>query len=76
MRKPSRARRRAATEQERAQVGELATEVQAITSGTVELAYVRLVRDFELLPTTVAGLHFLAFACLMLTRTIKLFLSP
>lgn len=27
----------------------------------------RLVRDYERLPETVAGLHFLAFACLMLT---------
>ncbi len=116
-----------ANEQERTQVGALASEVQALTSGTVELAYVdqaytgeapaeaaaeqgitlevvqlpeakkgfvllprrwvversfawktrfrRLVRDFERLPATVAGLHFLAFACLMLARTIKLFLS-
>lgn len=36
----------------------------------------RLVRDFERLPETVAGLHFLAFACLMLSKTIKLFISP
>ena len=28
----------------------------------------RLVRDYERLPETVAGLHFVAFACLMLTR--------
>lgn len=35
----------------------------------------RLARDFERLPETVAGLHFLAFACLMLTRAIKLFAS-
>lgn len=28
----------------------------------------RLARDFERLPTTLAGLHFLAFACLMLKR--------
>ena len=28
----------------------------------------RLVRDDERLPETVKGLHFLAFACLMLTR--------
>jgi hypothetical protein len=33
----------------------------------------RLARDFERLPETVAGLHFLAFACLMLSRAIKLF---
>jgi transposase len=116
-----------ANEQERAQVADLTTDVQAITSGTVELAFVdqgytgedaalaaaeqgivlevvklpeakkgfvllprrwvversfawktrfrRLARDFERLPETVAGLHFLAFACLMLAKTIKLFLS-
>ena len=28
----------------------------------------RLVRDYERLPETVAGLHFLAFACLMISR--------
>jgi transposase len=28
----------------------------------------RLVRDYERLPETVAGLHFVVFACLMLTR--------
>jgi transposase len=28
----------------------------------------RLARDYERLPTTVAGLHFIAFACLMLHR--------
>ena len=28
----------------------------------------RLARDYERLPTTLAGLHFIAFACLMLTR--------
>ena len=32
----------------------------------------RLVRDYERLPTTLAGLHFLAFAILMLTRFITL----
>ena len=35
-------------------------------------------RGFVLLPRrceTVAGLHFLAFACLLLTRTIKLFVE-
>lgn len=114
-----------ANEQERAQVGALALEVQAITSGSVELAFVdqgytgadpamaaaeqgvvlevvqfpaarrgfvllprrwviersfawktrfrRLVRDYERLPETVAGLHFLTFACIMLSRVIKLF---
>lgn len=110
--------------QERAPVAELAMEVQALTSGAVELAYVdqgykgverataaeqgitlevvqlpaaergfvllarrwvverrfawstrfrRLARDFERSPATVTGFHFLAFACLMLTRAIKLF---
>ena len=28
----------------------------------------RLARDYERLPTTLAGIHFLAFACLMLAR--------
>ncbi len=28
----------------------------------------RLARDYERLPETVAGLHFIAFACLMLHR--------
>jgi transposase len=28
----------------------------------------RLARDYERLPTTLAGLHFIAFVCLMLTR--------
>ncbi len=28
----------------------------------------RLVRDYERLPETVAGLHFIVFACIMLTR--------
>jgi transposase len=110
----------AASEPDRAQVGTLAAEVQALTGGTIELAWVdqgytgaepaavaadhgvtlevvarpegqrgfvllprrwviersfawktrfrRLVRDFERLPQTVAGLHFLAFACLMLAQ--------
>ena len=33
----------------------------------------RLVKDYERLPETVAGLHFLAFACLMLARVAKFF---
>lgn len=33
----------------------------------------RLARDYERLPTTLAGLHFVAFANLMLTKTIPLF---
>ena len=32
----------------------------------------RLARDYERLPPTVAGLHFLAFACLPLHRLVKL----
>src|SRR5215218_653370 len=117
----------AGREQERAQVEALAVEVQAVTGGEVELAYVdqgytgeapataaaeqgivlevvrlpeakrgfvllprrwvversfawltrfrRLARDFERLPETLAGLHFLASATLMLSRAIKLFAS-
>ncbi len=33
----------------------------------------RLAKDYERLPQTVAGLHFLAFACLMLRNVAKLF---
>jgi transposase len=114
----------AANEQERAQVGVLAQQVQAVTGEHVELAFVdqgytgdapaqaaaehglrlevvklpeakrgfvllprrwvversfgwttrfrRLVRDYERLPETLAGLHFLAFAILMLSRFIHL----
>jgi transposase len=32
----------------------------------------RLARDYERLPATVAGLHFLAFACLMLRHVLTL----
>ncbi len=35
----------------------------------------RLVRDYERLPQTVKGLHFVAFACLMLTKAITAMLS-
>ena len=35
----------------------------------------RLVKDYERLPETVRGLHFLAFACLMLSKLVKLLLS-
>jgi transposase len=110
---------------ERAEVAALAQEVQAVTGGTVELAYVdqgytgeaaatgaaaagialevvrlpeakhgfvllprrwvversiswmrrfrRLARDYARLPETLAGLHFLAFACVLLARAVKLF---
>ncbi|MBV9126628.1 MAG: IS5 family transposase [Verrucomicrobia bacterium] len=112
-----------ASEQERAQVGELAAQVQAATGQSVELAYVdqgytgsqaveaaaahgiklevvklssvkrgfvllprrwaiersfawlarfrRLARDYERLSTTLAGLHWLAFACLLLSNLIR-----
>jgi transposase len=111
-----------ANEQERAQVAELAEQVQEVTGETVEVAFVdqgytgdqpaedaeahgirleviklptakrgfvllprrwvversfgwmarfrRLARDYERLPETLAGLHFLAFAMLMLKRFI------
>ncbi len=111
-----------ATEQDRAQVDELARSVQEATGESVELAYVdrgytgeaasaeaeahgirlevvkhpgakkgfvllprrwvversfawaarfrRLAKDYERLPETVAGLHFVAFACLMLNRAV------
>jgi transposase len=36
----------------------------------------RLARDYERLAATLAGLHFLAFACLMLHRFTHLMLSP
>lgn len=112
-----------ANEQERAQVAELAEQVQQATGDTVEIAFVdqgytgeqaaldaqdhgiqlevvklptvkkgfvllprrwvversfgwmarfrRLARDYERLPQTLAGLHFLAFAMLMLKRFIS-----
>ncbi len=111
-----------ATDQDRAQVAQLAAAVQAVTGETVTLAYVdqgytgeapareaaahgmqlevvkhpearrgvvllprrwvversvawtarfrRLARDYERLPETVAGLHFVAFACLMLHQVL------
>jgi transposase len=110
---------------ERVEVAALAADVQAVTGGSVELAYVdqgytgadvaadakaegitlevvklpeakrgfvllprrwvversiawmrrfrRLAKDYERLPETVAGLHFLAFAWLLLSRAVKLF---
>lgn len=113
-----------ASEQDRAQVGQLAEAVQEVTGETVELAFVdqgytgetaaqaaethgmrlevvkleeakkgfvllprrwvversfgwaarfrRLARDYERLPETLAGLHYLAFAILMLKRFIEL----
>lgn len=116
-----------ANEQERAQVADLATDVQMVTGGMVELAYVdqgytgdtaagaaaahgiqleviklseakrgfvllprrwvversfawtarfrRLARDYERLPQTLAGLHFVAFAGLMLHRALAIFTS-
>jgi len=111
-----------ASEQDRAQVGELAAQIQEVTDKHVQLAYVdqgytgeqaqadaqahgiqlevvklptakrgfvllprrwvversfawvtrfrRLVRDYERLPKTVAGLHFIAFVCLFLKRLV------
>lgn len=116
----------AADEQDRAQVAELAAQVQAVTGETVELAFVdqgytgeaaaqqaeahgirlevvklpeakrgfvllprrwvversigwaarfrRLTRDYERLPETLAGLHYLAFAILMLKRFVEVVL--
>ena len=113
-----------ANEQERAQVGELAAQVQEATGQSVELAWVdqgytgqpaaeaaaahgiklevvklatakrgfvllprrwvversfawlarfrRLSRDYERLPTTLAGLHWLAFACLLLGNLFRI----
>lgn len=115
-----------ANEQERAQVGLLAEQVQQITGDSVEIAFVdqgytgpqaeqaaaehgihlevvklpeakhgfvllprrwvversfswmarfrRLARDYERLPETLAGLHYLAFAILMLSRFVNLVL--
>ena len=112
-----------ANEQERAQVGELARQVQAATQRNVKLGFGdqgytgaepadaadaqgikleviklaeakhgfvllprrwvversfawlarfrRLSRDYERLPTTLAGLHWLAFACLLLSNLFK-----
>lgn len=112
-----------ANEQDRAQVGQLAQEVQEVTGETVELAYVdlgytgdsaaqaaeahglrlevvklpdakhgfillprrwvversfgwvarfrRLAQDYERLPETLKGLHFLAFAMLMVHRFVQ-----
>ena len=113
-----------ASDQERAQVAELAAAVQAATGQSVQLAYVdqgytgpeaaeaaqeqgirlevvklpeakkgfvllprrwvversfgwasrfrRLARDYERLPETLAGLHFVAYACLMLVNIVRL----
>ena len=36
----------------------------------------RLVKDYERLPETLKGLHFLAFACLMLKNLINILVSP
>jgi transposase len=115
----------AANEQDRAQVEELTTQIQEVTGGTVEVAFVdqgytgevpaqaaaaqgirlevvkrpepgqgfvllprrwvversqawvgrfrRLARDYERLSKTLAGLHYLAFACVLLQRVAKLF---
>ena len=36
----------------------------------------RLVRDYERLPETVAGLHLAAFVCLMVRQAVALLLPP
>lgn len=116
-----------ANEQDRAQVKELAAQVQAVTEESVELAFVdqgytgaepaqaaaaqgirlevvklpeakkgfvllprrwvversfawaarfrRLARDYERLPETLAGLHFLAFALVLLKRFVELMMQ-
>ena len=116
-----------ANEQDRAQVKELAAQVQAVTDESVELAFVdqgytgaepaqaaaaqgirlevvklpeakkgfvllprrwvversfawaarfrRLARDYERLPETLAGLHFLAFALVLLKRFVELMMQ-
>jgi transposase len=116
-----------ANEQDRSQVEQLATQIQAVTGEAVELAFVdqgytgeqplhdaarhgihlevvklpaakkgfvllprrwvversfawvtrfrRLARDYERLPETLAGLHFLAFAILMLKRLVELLIQ-
>jgi transposase len=113
-----------ANEQDRAQVGELCQQIQAVTGENIELVFVdagytgdapadaaeehgielqvvklddvkrgfvllprrwviersfawtarfrRLARDYERLPETVAGLHFVAFAILMLARMVQI----
>ena len=38
----------------------------------IKRSFRRLARDYERLPETLAGLHFLAFACLFLHRVIPL----
>jgi len=36
----------------------------------------RLIRDYERLPTVLAGLHFVVFACLMLAQLLHFSSSP
>jgi transposase len=106
----------AANQQDRAQLGQMAQQVQAITGESVEVAFVdqgytgqqaeqeaaahgirlevvklpqvrqgfvllprrtwvarfrRLARDYERLPQTLAGLHYLAFAILLVKRVVE-----
>jgi transposase len=106
----------AADQQDRAQLGQMAQQVQAITGESVEVAFVdqgytgqqaeqeaaahgirlevvklpqvrqgfvllprrtwvarfrRLARDYERLPQTLAGLHYLAFAILLVKRVVE-----
>lgn len=61
----------AADTQNRAQVADL-TEWVVERDFAWASRFRRLVRDYERLPEAVAGLHFVAFACLMLHRLITL----
>lgn len=65
-----------ADEQDRAQVGELARQVQEVTGGRAQFClgcrFRRLARDYERLAKTLAAFHFLAFACIMLANLFRL----
>ena len=41
-----------------------------------EARFRRLARDYERLPTVLAGLHFIAFACLLLHQVVPSISSP
>ena len=71
-----------ADERDRAQVGELARQVQQITEENVEPAYGeasawaarfrRVARDYERVATTLGDFHFSAFACFMIANLFRL----